>query len=173
MFWTPSKSRGSSGCERTTRYTVIVETPRDSLRGFLQNANETSPLDVASLHRLIHLMNSPFPTPPTILILLYYVHSFILFSTIIITYFYKCMNALLQRKEADNSCSFYLVSSIQIGNYLHLSMATILFSFHFFSIRVPFIIDIGLEWNLGFHHGTKYCYCKFCLLNSISPYHAF
>ena len=118
-------------------------------------------------------MNSPCPTPPTTLIFLYYIHSFILFSTIIITHFYKCMNGLLQRKEVDNLCSFYLVISIQIGNYLHLSMATMLFPFHFFPILVPFINIIGLDWNLGFHCGTKNCYCKFCLLNSISLYHAF
>ena len=86
-FWTLSKSRGSSGCERITWYTIIVERPRYSLRGCLQNANGPSPSDIASLHRLIHLMNSPCPTPPTILIMLYYVYSFILFSTIIITYF--------------------------------------------------------------------------------------
>ena len=102
IFWTPSKSRGSSGCKRTTWYTIIVETPRYYSRRCLHNANEPSRSEIASLHQLIHLMNYPCPTPPTILIMLDYTHYFTHSSAIIITYFYKCMNALLQRKEADN-----------------------------------------------------------------------
>ena len=103
IFWTPSKSRGSSGCKRTTWYTIIVETPRDYSRRCLDNANEPSWSEIASLHQLIHLMNYPCPTPPTILIMLDYTHYFIILPQLLLHISTNAWMHYYKKKEADAS----------------------------------------------------------------------